>query len=335
MTALRDGTIRRLPAVLAAISSIGLAASVVSCGGGTSAASSAPTTVAPLTTGAARADNAGPFAVGKRTITFVDRSRSTPANGAYPAKSSRTLRTIVEYPAEGAPAAELRGSPPLAGKYPIIVFVHGFGAHADNPYLHPVAAAGFIAVAPAFPLTNAETPGGPNRSDLVNEPGDVSFVLTQFAKLPSRDADLQRAADRSSVAIMGQSVGAAVALSIGFSKQYKDSRFQAVVSSANSCLPPVCPFDGPRVPLLIMHGTADPVAPYRLALDDYARAPKPKILLTLIGAKHIQFGVPWDPIAERVTIDFFRRYLRDDVAALARLKKHGNVPGKALVKAST
>src|SRR5262249_19118703 len=154
-------------------------------------------------------------------------SRPTPANGSNPAKSSRTLRTIIEYPAAGTapPGRELRDAPVLTGKYPVVVFVHGFGAHADNPYLHPLAEAGFIAVAPAFPLTNADTPGGPNRSDIVNEPGDVSFLLTQFAKLPNRHSDLQRAADRSSVGIMGQSVGAAVALSVGFSKQYKDSRF--------------------------------------------------------------------------------------------------------------
>ncbi len=215
------------------------------------------------------------------------------------------------------------------------MFIHGFGAHPDNPYLHPLAAAGFLAVAPKFPLTNADTPGGPNRADLVNEPADASFVLTQFAKLPTRHADLQAAADQSSVGIMGQSVGAAIALSVGFNKQYKDPRFKAVVSSANSCLPPTCPFNSTPVPLLVMHGTADPVAPYQSDVNDYASAPRPKFLLTLIGAMHIQFGDPWDPIAERVTIDYFRRYLRGDTRALAALNRDGNVPGKARETAST
>jgi fermentation-respiration switch protein FrsA (DUF1100 family) len=81
-----------------------------------------------------------------------------------------------------------------------------------------------------------------------------------------------------------------------------------------------------------MHGTADPVAPYQLDAKDFTRAPKPKFFLTLIGAKHIQFGDPWDPIAERVTIDFFRRYLRGDVDALTVLKRDATVPGKATVK---
>ncbi len=334
MTVHRDPRTADRRATMAAVLSMALAGTV-GCGGGTSTAR--PTPIAPTSTKAAAINSAGPFAVGRRTITFVDSSRPTPANGSQPAKSSRTLRTIIEYPAAGksASAHELLDAQPLAGKYPIIVFVHGFGAHADNPYLHPIAAAGFIAVAPTFPLTNAETPGGPNRNDLVNEPGDVSFVLTQFRKLPSRDADVQRATDTSSAAIIGQSVGAAVAMSIGFSKQYKDPRFKAVVSSANSCLPPVCPFDSAPVPLLVMHGTADPVAPYRLALDDYANAPKPKILLTLIGAKHIQFGNPWDPIAERVTTDFLRRYLQDNTAAFATLKKHADVPHEARVQTST
>jgi len=83
-----------------------------------------------------------------------------------------------------------------------------------------------------------------------------------------------------------------------------------------------------------MHGTADPVAPYRLDLDDYARAPRPKVFLTLIGAKHVQFGAPWDPIAERVTVDFLRHYLRGSAGALEALKKDATVPGKARVKIS-
>jgi len=316
---------------------MGLVGTVVSCSSGSSAASSTPTTVGATTTRPARSGPAGPFAVGRRSITFVDRSRPTPANGTSPAKSSRTLPTIIEYPAAGTPSSnhEVSGAPVRRGKYPVVVFVHGFGAHADTPYLHPVAAAGFIAVAPKFPLTNADTPGGPNRNDIVNDPADVSFVLGQLGKLPARHADLQAAADLLHAGIMGQSLGAAVALSVGFNKQYKDSRFKAVVSSANSCLPPACPFNSASVPLLIMHGTADPVAPYKSDADDYARAPKPKIFLTLIGAQHIQFGDPWDPIAERVTVDFFRRYLEGNAGALTALKRDGTVPGKARVQTST
>jgi fermentation-respiration switch protein FrsA (DUF1100 family) len=335
MAAHRDRSTRRLSAVLVAMLSTGLALTVVSCTSSTSAARSTPTRVPTRTTQATQAGTTGPFAVGRRTITFVDRGRPTQANGSEAAKLDRTLRTIIEYPAVGDTDRELRDAPPRPGKYPIVVFVHGFGAHADNPYLHPVAAAGFIAVAPAFPLTNADTPGGPNRGDVVNEPGDVAFVLTQLGRLPARDIDLQRVADRSSVGVMGQSVGAAVALSIGFSKQYNDSRIKAVVSSANSCLPPVCPFDSAPVPLLVMHGTADPAAPYRLDVKDYALAHKPKFLLTLIGAKHIQFGDPWDPIAEKVAVDFFRRYLEGNVDALASLQKHANVSGESSLKSST
>jgi len=315
--------------------SIGLAGAFAGCGSSASASRDARSTPSPAASAPPR--RTGPFAVGRRTITFVDRSRKTPANGTQPAQSSRTLRTIVEYPAAGKPDAnrELLDAPALGGKYPIVVFVHGFGAHADTPYLHPVAAAGYIAVAPAFPLTNADTPGGPNRADVVNEPADVSFVLTQFGKLPTRHADLQAAANRSAVGIMGQSVGAAVALSVGFNKQYKDARFKAVVSSANSCLPPNCPYNSAPVPLLVMHGTADPFAPYQPDLKSYTRAPKPKFFLTLIGAKHIQFGAPLDPIAERVTIDFLRRYLRGDASAVTALERDATVPGKATVKAST
>src|SRR4051794_36345410 len=173
----------------------------------------------------------GPFAVGRQTVTFVDASRPTPPSGSVPGSPHRTLQVIIEYPTAGA-ADPVRGSAdttPLPGRHPTVIYVHGFGAHADNPYLHPWAAAGFIAVAPTFPLTNADAPGGPNRSDLVNEPADVSFILDQLLQSSTTNKELAHAVDRHAIGVMGAWVGAAVVDQLIADPQIIDRRIRAAI----------------------------------------------------------------------------------------------------------
>src|SRR2546426_312806 len=101
-------------------------------------------------------------------------SRTPSAVGARANSPSHGHEAFTGSPAQGTPAPTVEKSRAAAasGKFPVTLFVHGFSAHASNPYLHPWAAAGFIAVAITFPLTNADTPGGATRSDTVNEPAD-------------------------------------------------------------------------------------------------------------------------------------------------------------------
>ena len=71
---------------------------------------------------------------------------------------------------------------PAPGPFPLIVFGHGF-AVTPAPYaalLRAWARAGYVVAAPVFPLGNANAPGGPNERDLVNQPRDMSFVITRI-----------------------------------------------------------------------------------------------------------------------------------------------------------
>src|SRR5262245_40824408 len=70
----------------------------------------------------------GPFAGGTTTMTFVDPSRPTAANGNVPEQPSRTLRTAVYYPAAGpAGGPTVVDAPPVDGRrFPLLVFAHGF-----------------------------------------------------------------------------------------------------------------------------------------------------------------------------------------------------------------
>ena len=327
---------RRFSSSAAVAAVVGLLAAA--CGSTGTTARPAPTTQARAGTGTTRAHR-GPFAVGRRTETFTDTSRKTPANGSVPERPSRTLETLIMYPAQGRPDPDhqVEGAAPASGRFPMVVYVHGFSAHAEGPYLHYWAAAGFVAVAPSFPLTNTDAPGGPNIADAVNEPADVSFVISGMLHLPAREADVQRIIDPAAVAVMGTSLGAGVAHEVAYNTRSRDPRVKAAVEVAGGCTacagngldPSGTYFAGASVPLMLIHGTADPVVPYQGSVQEFARAPSPKYLVTLMGAKHVQFDQPWETIAARSTIDFFDRYLAHDDDGLRKLMADASVPNLA------
>ena len=107
-----------------------------------------------------------PFAVGSRVVTFVDGSR----DGHLPRPGAATRGARHNHP---LPDASTRTAP-------LIVFGHGFAVTPAiySPLLTAWAQAGYVVAAPIFPLGNQNAPGGPNESDLVNQPADMSFVIT-------------------------------------------------------------------------------------------------------------------------------------------------------------
>ena len=153
-----------------------------------------------------------------RTLNLVDDSRGTPANGSAPALPSRNLSTWVLYPAVGAPTAQpiAHAQPASDGKpFPVIVFAHGLDSLglAYDPLLQQWVERGFVVVAPTFPLSNIAAPGGDTAKDLVNQPGDMSFVLTQVLDLSKQSGNLLSGMiDPHRIAAVGHSLGAMTVL---------------------------------------------------------------------------------------------------------------------------
>jgi dienelactone hydrolase len=279
----------------------------------------------------------GPFAVGRMTETFVDTSRPTMPNGAYPGAPTRTLPTLILYPAQGDPSstADVDNAPPVRGfRFPLVVFSHGFGSSgpAYEPLLRYWAAAGYVVAAPTFPLSSDDAPGGSNLLDYLNQPGDVSFVITQMMGLDRTDRALRNLIDEHDVGAAGHSLGAITTLGLTYNTCCQDPRIEAAVSLAGIRLP----FDGgtfftglqaPSAPLLLVHGNADQTVPYGASVGIFADAPPAKFFETLVGAPHTPFRPPWlDPIVKSVT-DFLDRYLKNDRLALAQLETDAAVPG--------
>ncbi|HWH11714.1 MAG TPA: hypothetical protein VG165_11350 [Solirubrobacteraceae bacterium] len=281
------------------------------------------------------------FAVGLRTITIVDPRRHVriPGRGVV----RRTLVTIVRYPAVGPTGRVdlVRAAPDRsAGPFPLVVFGHGF---AVTPaiyarLLRAWAVAGYVVAAPVFPLENANAPGGPNESDIVNQPADMSLVISRMLALSDASGGPFGAlVDSRSIAVAGQSDGGETALAVADYPGYADPRVDAAVilSGANIgtgrlVFPTVSP------PLLAAQGTADLINPPSRTSAFFDIAPSPKYLLTLIGASHLDPYTTQQPqlgIVERTSTAFLDRYLKNAPGASAALLAAGDRPGISVVHA--
>ncbi len=275
-------------------------------------AGSPPGTPAPE----AVAPAAAPFAVGLRVERLLDRSRRIRLGGGR--TEPRPLLTYVRYPALGPAGGEDVHDPAPApgGPYPLIVFGHGFDVTPAiySRLLRAWAGAGFVVAAPVFPLAAPDAPGGPTEADLVNQPRDMSFVISALER-ESRTpgSPLAGAVDPARIAVAGQSDGAITAFAAAYDDRLRDTRVRAAVILAGADLfgadgenPPGSP------PLLVAQGTADPINAPVFGERVYRRARRPKFLLRLLGAGHLPpytYEQPQLGIVERVSVAFLRRYL--------------------------
>ena len=291
----------------------------------------------------AKARQHGPYALGMRTATFVDTTRPTASNGAYPGAPTRTLPTLLLYPTAGRPGAPaVENARPLtrrrSGRFPLIVFSHGFTASgpAYRVVLERFVRQGYVIAAPTFPLSSGGAPGGPKLVDYVNQPGDVSFVLTRTLGLARGHGFLARSVDRNDIGVMGHSLGAITTLGVAANSCCLDRRIDAAAAWSGIQLPFGSGTYFPRrtPPLMLVHGDADRTVPYAGSTQEYAAAPPPKVLLTLLGGPHVFFTAPWFEPFVRTTTDFLDGYLKHSRRALRRLATDGTVPGATSVRLS-
>jgi len=294
-----------------------------------------------VTVAAASAGAPAPLAgaVGYRVVTFVDATRTVHFHhhGTRP----RTLITQIRYPAAGEVAAgEVPDAPPLraAGPYPLVVFAHGF---AETPTVYSQlldawARAGYVVAAPLFPLTQRYVPGGRRESDLINQPADMRFVISRMLDDSANpDSFLYGLLAPDQIAVAGQSDGAATALAVAFDPEFADRRIRAAVVLSGAELTLIddniaFPTRGPA--LLAAQGSRDPINEPSATHRYFALAPRPKFLLTLIGATHLPPYTTQQPylgVVEQVTVAFMNHFLRDAHASLAHMRLAGNTAGVA------
>ncbi len=275
-----------------------------------------------------------------RTETFT---RDAPTGASSPA---RTLRTTIFYPARGA-----AGSAPVpgaavdrrAGPYPLVVFAHGLGASPGSydALLRAWARAGYVVAAPKFPATSSETAGGVDPGDFVNQPADVSAVITGVQRLSaSEDGAFAGSLDANAVGVAGHSLGGITTLGVAAHTCCRDSRIKAaVVLSGDPLTFPTGRFDyGNAPPILLVHGDADDLVPYDASIDVFNAVNGPKGLMTIRDGDHSAPVAPGRPSfapVRKVTVDFFDAYLKGRTTALDHLEADGRSKSTRVVFVAT
>ena len=261
-------------------------------------------------------------------LTFVDRRRVVRRGDGSTA--SRRLVTVVRYPERvgGRSSGEVRPRP-------LIVFGHGF-ALSPRPYVRLLrhwARAGYVVAAPAFPGERAGAPGGPVRTDLINQPADVKFVIGRLLRASEATGGrLAGTIDGDRIAVAGHSDGGNTALAVAYDPRFRSRRIDAAVILAGADLPGIAPFRFPASgpPLLAVQGSADVINPPRDTARFFARAQPPKLLLTLQRSGHFAPYMTQQPqlaVVSRVTTAFLDQVFRMGDASDSRLDALGNRAG--------
>jgi dienelactone hydrolase len=274
----------------------------------------------------------GASAVGALTLTLVEPHRTIHLRGERAAP--RTLVTDVRYPALAG--ATGTAAMPAPGPFPLVVFAHGFDVTPDTyaALLDSWARAGYVVAAPLFPRTNRHAPGGPDEADVVNQPADVSFVISSLLAASATSKPLLGLIDPRHIAVAGQSDGGETALAVADSRRDRDVRVSAAIVLSGAEMSGIGGYSfapgGPA--LLAAQGTDDVFNEPRFTYAYFGAAQRPKYLLRLLGAGHLPPYTTEQPqlaIVERVTRVFLDGYLKGSASALAELAPFGNVSGTA------
>ena len=292
-----------------------------------SAASVRPVTLtpAPATATADPVGGGGSYRTAERQVTFTEPARTGPA-GQY--LGQRTLVTQIWYPrAREAPRP-----------FPLLLFAPGF-LQCPMAYSHLLqawASAGYVVAAVNFPRTNCHLGTEAYEADLVNQPQDMSYVLTRLLALSTQPGDaFSGLLDPQEIGAAGQSDGGDTVAALAANTCCTDHRLKAVAVLSGAEWPPMPGryFPGGAPPMLFTQGSADTVNPPWASLQLYrADSAAARYYLDLFGASHL---IPYEgtnPVERRtarVTLAFFDRYVLGQAGALKTMTRDGNVTGAA------
>jgi predicted dienelactone hydrolase len=235
----------------------------------------------------------GEFGVGVTTLEFVDLSRPTEVNRDFAGADERRLPVEVWYPAGPSSDAPEQRDATLdrsGAPFPLIVFAHGYSAtNRQSPsYTQHLASRGYIVASINFPLSSAGAPGGPRISAVLDQPGDVSFVIDSLLALEEGHA-LAGAIDAEAIGMTGHSLGGLTTLLTAYGED-RDERLRAVAPIS----PPACfigdGFAASSIPIMVIGGSKELIVSPTSIRRAYDIAPPPRYHAELIGADHIRFA---------------------------------------------
>jgi len=224
----------------------------------------------------------GPHQVTYQPIDWTDTSRPTMANHAFKGSGSRELKGRIWFPTdkEGAP-------------YPLVIYSHGYmSQYKEGDYLLDfLASHGYVAVSIDFPLSSGSAPGGATVADIVNQPGDISFLIDQMlARSKQPDNMLHGTVDGERIAAVGLSLGGLTTELVGLDPKLRDPRIRAAISMAGpSQFFTSDYFAGDNIPFMYLGGTADAIVPFKEHAQPLPEKYKNTVLVALDSGSHVGF----------------------------------------------
>src|SRR5271169_5488950 len=224
----------------------------------------------------------GPHQVSTQPIDWTDTSRPTMANQGFKGSASRELKGRIWLP------ADRQGAP-----YPLVVYSHGYmSQYKEGDYLLDfLASHGYVAVSVDFPLSNGGAPGGATVADIVNQPGDLSFLIDQMlARSKQPDNVLHGTVDGDRIAAAGLSLGGLTTELVGLDPKLRDPRIRAAISMAGPTQFFTSDyFAGDSIPFMYVAGTADAIVPYKEHAEPLPKKYKNSVVVALQSGSHVGF----------------------------------------------
>jgi dipeptidyl aminopeptidase/acylaminoacyl peptidase len=284
--------------LLKALALTGATASLAACS--TEPASSGPAATGP-------AASASPTATVPTGTFAIESQKLELSRGA-----DRPLPTTIWYPTTG-------------GRFALILFSHGLTATPAEyeDLIKSWAEAGFAVAAPTYP----HTAGGVsdyNPLDVVNQPADAGYVITELLKRYPDQIDSDR------IAAAGHSAGGVTTL--GMFTGTRDARLKAAVVLAGRQLV-TTPLTGAATPFLFVHGKRDDTVAIADARAVYNAMTWPKAFLTVTDGNHVATDAEL-PVIARTSTDFWRWSLYGDEPSRARLRPDATAGGLATFEES-
>jgi predicted dienelactone hydrolase len=250
-------------------------------------------------------------------------------------RGKRSLPTQIWYPTTLGSS----GSHPAPGPFPLLLFAPGFRqcVSAYQHLLQTWATAGYVVAAVTFPHTNCGiSDAAANEPDIVNQPADMTFVLTSLLALNAQPGNIfSGLLNPDEVAAAGQSDGGDTVAAMAANPCCRNYQLKAVavLSGAEWQYKPWKYVSGGEPPMLFTQGSMDqtnlPSASMQLYSADKGG---PRYYLALYGATHLD---PYeaDNSVERfvahITLEFFDRYVLGDAGALTTMMQDGNASSQA------
>ena len=291
-----------------------------------------PAAAAPSETSSAPAvGTPGGFRVAERHVTFAEPAH---VGAAGQSLGPRTLAIQIRYPL----APRSSGPQRARGGFPLLLFAPGF-MQCGGPYSHLLrswASAGYVLAVVNFPRTDCQVGAQAYEPDLVNQPADMTYVLSRLLALNARPHDpFSGLLNRHEIAAAGQSDGGDTVAALAANACCTDHRLKAVAVLSGAEWPPMPGryFVHGAPPMLFAQGTADTINPPWTSVQLYRQdQSQVKYYLDLLGANHLlpYWGTnPVERLVARVTLAFFDRYVLGTARALAAMRRDGNVSGRA------